>query len=83
MKINRVHREYPYVKGSIDIVIFSEKDIKNINNVALFNQKKWSISLIGLPDKSFKSWIFSLNVLGIVIILSPLDFASSIALEEF
>ncbi|KKL54701.1 hypothetical protein LCGC14_2262770, partial [marine sediment metagenome] len=60
-------------KGSIDIVIFSEKDIKNINNVALFNQKKWSISLIGLPDKSFKSWIFSLNVLGIVFILSPLD----------
>ena len=31
MKTNRVHREYPYVKGSIDIVIFSEKDIKNIN----------------------------------------------------
>jgi len=31
MKTNRVHREYPYVKGSIDLVIFSEKDIKNIN----------------------------------------------------
>ena len=36
MKTNRVHREYPYVKknivkGNIDIVIFSEKDIENID----------------------------------------------------
>jgi len=31
MKTNRVHREYPYVKGSIDIVIFSETDITNID----------------------------------------------------
>lgn len=31
MKTNRVHREYPYVKGKIDIVIFSEKDIEDID----------------------------------------------------
>ena len=31
MKTTRVNREYPYVKGSIDIVIFSVKDIKNID----------------------------------------------------
>ncbi len=36
MKTNRVHREYPYVKrniykGNIDIVVFSEKDIENID----------------------------------------------------
>ena len=31
MKTNRVHREYPYIKGSIDIVIFSDKDIEDID----------------------------------------------------
>lgn len=53
MKINRVHREYPYVKkniykGNIDIVVFSEKDIENIDGekgpkfgyLHVYNQKR-------------------------------------------
>ena len=53
MKTNRVHREYPYVKGNItkgniDIVVFSKEAIKNIDGdkgpkfgyLHVFNQKR-------------------------------------------